>query len=231
MERAVDWLCEVSEVSEEDKKKHMKKCKVPLTILDQTNHCNYDFSCLGTGKYKGPDGCEVDYLYGENILFLKNSEHSHACPYRAHFNSRQMCLCPTKYDCYSQRQDEDSVFKQCPLCETVWRNYHDFLSDPYVSLAGYQMSFKELEAGLFLFHHSCTTTLALPATAFAYLYDGPIFEERTTGTDKCPEYCLREDALGPCPIKCECAYVSEVLRIVKNWPKVGGAFRLMEVVP
>ena len=66
--------------------KHMKKCKVPFTILDQTNHYNYDFSCLGTGKYKGPDGCEVDYLYGENILFLKSSEHSHTCPYCAHFN-------------------------------------------------------------------------------------------------------------------------------------------------
>ncbi len=199
----------------------MKKCKVPFTVLDQTKQCNYDFSCLGTGKYKGPDGCEVDYLYGDNILFLKSSEHAHACPYRAHFNNRQMCLCPTKFNCYSQRQDEDAIFKQCKMCEETWRNYHDFLSDPYISLAGYQVNFEALEAGFFLFNHSCHNTLAIPAEAFTHLYDGPIFKERATGSDKCPGYCLDKCQLQPCAAECECAYVREVLQIVKKWPKEG----------
>ena len=201
----------------------MKKCKVHLTVLDQTKHCNNDFSCLGTDRYNGPDACEVDYLYGENILFLKSSEHSHACPYRAHFNTRQMCLCPTKYDCYSQRQDEDSMFKQCGMCEKVWRNYHDFLSDPYVSLVGYQVAFEEeLEAGLFLFNHSCHNTLAIPAGAFTHFYDGPIFKVRATGTDKCQ--------LQPCPAECECAYVREVLQIIKKWPKEKGDLQCQQAI-
>ena len=200
----------------------MKKCKVHLTILDQTKHCNNDFSCLETGKYKGPDGCKVDYLYGDNILFLKSAEHAPHCLYRAHFINRQMCLCPTKFNCYSQRQDEDAIFKQCGLCQEIWRNYHDFLSDPYVSLVGYQVSFDALEAGLFLFNHSCHNTLTIPAAAFICFYDGPVFKERATGTDKCPGYCLDKCELQPCSAECECAYVREVLQIVKKWPKDGG---------
>lgn len=199
----------------------MEKCKVPLTVLDQTKHCNYDFSCLLTGEYKGPDDCEVDYIYGDNLLLLKSSEPDPNCPYRSHFDNRQMCLCPTKFNCYSQRQDEESTFKQCGMCQKAWRNYHEFLSDPYVSLVGYQVSFEELEAGLLLFNHSCNNTLAIVADAFTHLYDTPIFKERATGTDKCPGHCLKENELRPCPAKCECAYVREVLQIIKNWPKEG----------
>ncbi|MCK5193793.1 MAG: hypothetical protein KAQ71_08290 [Desulfobulbaceae bacterium] len=114
-----------------------------------------------------------------------------------------------------------TAFKQCKMCEKVWRNYHDFLSDTYISLIGYQVNFEALEAGFFLFNHSCHNTLAIPAEAFTHLYDGPIFKERATGTDKCPGYCLDKCQLEPCAAECECAYVREVLQIVKKWPKEG----------
>jgi hypothetical protein len=202
----------------------MSKYSVPSNILKQTSRCDHDYCCLETGTYMGPDGCEVDYLYGDNILFLKSKKEAPFCPYRASFSGRQMCLCPTKYNVFTQGQDADAVFSQCENCQEIWRNYHDFLSDQYVSLTGYQVSFKNLRAGQFIFNHSCGTTLGVPAGSFVHLYDGPIFEERATGSDDCPEYCLRADELGPCPVECECAYIREVLQIVRKWPKPAASF-------
>ena len=111
------------------------------------------------------------------------------------------------------------MFKQCSNCHKVWRTYQEFLADPSVTLVGYQVSFKDLESGLFIFNHSCKTTMGIPANLFTHLYDGPIFKERLTGTDKCPEHCLHKYDLEPCPYECECAYVRAVLQVVKNWPK------------
>lgn len=196
----------------------MRKCKVPFTILDQTTECNYDFSCLVSGKYKRPDDCQVDYI-GDTFLFLKTSTPNPSCPYRTHFNKNQLCFCPTKIACYSNQLAEESIFKQCGHCQAVWKNYHEFLSDPDIKFLGYQESFKNLQAGIFLFNHSCYNTIAIAAEAFTHLYDGPIFHERLAGSDECPGYCLREDEFMTCTAKCECAYVKEVLQIVKNWPK------------
>jgi hypothetical protein len=44
-------------------------------------------------------------------------------------------------------------------------------------------------------------------------------EERKTGTEECPGYCLHQDELQPCPARCECAYVREIIQIIRNWPK------------
>lgn len=38
-------------------------------------------------------------------------------------------------------------------------------------------------------------------------------------TDKCSDYCLNKDDLRPCPVECECAYVREVIQIIKHWTK------------
>lgn len=198
----------------------MKKCKVPHTVLDRTKQCEYNFFCLSTGKHNGPDDCKAIFPYADNILFLKSSEPFHKCSYRVQFANRQMCLCPTKFHCYSQQLEfEESTFKQCKMCKETWGNFHDLLSDPYISLIGYQVNFELLEAGLFLFNHSCKNTLAIPAGAFTRLYEGPIFQERATGTDECPGYCLDKCQVDPCLAECECAYVREVLQIIKNWPK------------
>lgn len=67
----------------------------------------------------------------------------------------------------------------------------------------------------------CGTTLAIAAGKFSDIYDGPIFKkERMTGTEECPEYCLNVYELEQCPQKCECAYVREILQILKIWPKI-----------
>jgi hypothetical protein len=110
-------------------------------------------------------------------------------------------------------------FKRCPSCGYEWKTRERFMKDPALRIIGYQVSFVYLEEGIFLFNHRCGTSLGVIAGAFRDLYDGPIFSERLTGTDECPQYCLLRDELRPCPAKCECAYVRETIQIIKDWPK------------
>ena len=110
-------------------------------------------------------------------------------------------------------------FKKCPACNSVWDSREGFLSDPDLKIIGYQVDFINLTEGLFYFSHSCKGTLAMAAGDFADLYGGPIFAERVTGSYECPIYCQRKDDLTPCPVECECAYVREIIQIVRNWRK------------
>ncbi len=111
------------------------------------------------------------------------------------------------------------MFKACPNCTVAWHRRNDLLADPDLELVGYQVNFESLAAGIFLFNHSCLGTLAVPAEEFRDLYDGPVFTRRATGGADCPGYCLHVDELRFCPAECECAYVREILRKIRNWPK------------
>lgn len=107
-------------------------------------------------------------------------------------------------------------FKKCPKCRRSWRDRESFLSDPDLRLIGYQVNYGELNAGLFLFNHDCRTSLAVKAGEFADMHKGPIFESRFANTDRCAGHCLHVNDLNPCPNKCECAYVRDVLQEVKR---------------
>ncbi len=114
------------------------------------------------------------------------------------------------------------IFKTCPNCSQNWQDRQSFLSDPAMKLLGYQANFVNLEAGLFLFNHDtsdCKTSLAIPAREFTDMHEGPVFQDRLTNTQKCCGYCMHQNELRPCPNKCECAYVRDVLDKVRNWPK------------
>ncbi len=108
------------------------------------------------------------------------------------------------------------MFKQCPLCKQQWNSRDDFLNDSSLAVHGYQVNFNHLKEGLFLFNHSCGTTLAIPAGEFADLYNGPMFTEHREFTDSCPNYCLSESDLRPCPAACECAYVRDVIDLISK---------------
>ena len=97
---------------------------------------------------------------------------------------------------------DTKVFKFCTTCTYKWDTRMRFLEDPAIHIIGYQVNFVELEQGLFLFNHTCGTSLAIMAGEFKDLYDGPIFSERQTGSEECPEYCLIKDEIRPCPAKC-----------------------------
>lgn len=107
-------------------------------------------------------------------------------------------------------------FKRCESCGKVWLTRDEFMADGEIVPIGYQANFVALDRGLFLFNHSCHGTLSLEVHIFADLYDGPMFEERLIGSDSCAGYCLHRNVLRPCPEKCECAYVREILNRLKG---------------
>jgi len=107
-------------------------------------------------------------------------------------------------------------FCVCSNCGYMWKTRADFLNDEKIEIIGYQVSFKALRAGVFLFNHSCKGTFGLEVGKFEDLYDGPVFAERAVGSGNCPELCLHEDNLEPCPVKCECAFVREIIRLIKD---------------
>lgn len=73
---------------------------VPSPILFKTHHCTHNFSCLKSGKGNGPDGCEIDRVNGEPLVFLKSAEPFPSCPYRSAFGFGQICMCPTYFHLY-----------------------------------------------------------------------------------------------------------------------------------
>ena len=109
-----------------------------------------------------------------------------------------------------------SPFKTCTVCGATWRTRDAFLDDPDIIIVGYQPHFKALTEGLFLFNHSCGGTLSIKAVKFTDLYKGQVFQKRLTKTEECPGHCLHERNLNPCPAKCECAFVREVLQVIKK---------------
>jgi hypothetical protein len=112
-----------------------------------------------------------------------------------------------------------ALFKTCQMCKHCWADRNEFLADTGVSLIGYQSSFKELVAGIFLFDHACGETMSLEVRNFTDLYSGPMFRERRTGMSECPAYCLEKYNLNPCPAHCECAFVREIMQVIKQIPK------------
>ena len=115
---------------------------------------------------------------------------------------------------------ETKIFKRCPMCGLQWNTRIDLMSDPDVEINGYLVNFNNLELGIFIFNHmSCRGTFTINASFFTDLYKGEIFDQNLTGSEKCPEYCLYKFELKRCPERCECAYVRDVIQLVKNYPK------------
>ncbi len=110
-------------------------------------------------------------------------------------------------------KDGTTLYKRCLSCNKAWGSRIDFLTDAKVTLTGYQANFTDLEDGRFIFEHNCGNRIAVMVRELSDLYGGPIFEERKTGREGCPELCLHGDNISPCPQPCECAYVREILQL------------------
>ena len=116
--------------------------------------------------------------------------------------------------------EKKEYFKSCPLCNQKWLTRDDFLSDPKIKLLGYQVNFDALTLGIILFNHeTCLDTFGVKVEDFSDLKTVPIYQERKTGGDECPGYCLHECELSRCPAKCECAWVRDVIDRLNHWEK------------
>ena len=74
---------------------------VPEEVLRETTKCPSGYSCLSNGS-GGPTpdcyGCEVDFMVGKNLMFVKpKAPKAHVCPYKMHYGSGHVCLCPVRY--------------------------------------------------------------------------------------------------------------------------------------
>ena len=115
--------------------------------------------------------------------------------------------------------DPINFFQICKYCAFKWGDLNDFLGDPGIKINGYRVNVDDLTAGTFIFNHLCGATLKLSVKEFTFLHEGPIYKERATGTEECPEYCLYQDQLDTCPARCECAYVRDIIDLIKSWPR------------
>jgi hypothetical protein len=114
---------------------------------------------------------------------------------------------------------KEKLFKKCSYCGFEWIGRASFLVDSNIEIIGYQVHFKKPTAGSFLFNHSCGTTLAVSVGEFVDLYEGPVFTTRPGESEDCPTYCLYRRELRPCAVECECAFVREIIQLIKGWPK------------
>ncbi|HEX7342861.1 MAG TPA: hypothetical protein VF398_01260 [bacterium] len=115
--------------------------------------------------------------------------------------------------------DDRNPFHRCTCCSQVWFDRSDFLLDGDLMLNGYQADFDDLELGWLFFTHLrpvCNSTIAVPVRQFTDLHDGPIYSERKISSDECPGYCLEKDNLRRCEVNCECAFVREILQVIKE---------------
>lgn len=112
------------------------------------------------------------------------------------------------------------MFKKCPMCAAVWLNRDQFLRDRRLELNGYQADFDNIENGLFFFTHnvaSCFSTMGVMAGEFFDLNPGVRFSEKKKGSEECPGYCLKKDDLDSCGVRCECAFVRDVISIIQKY--------------
>ena len=112
------------------------------------------------------------------------------------------------------------MFKQCPLCGNTWKNREAFLADPNLVIIGYQARLEKIKDGLFLFNHTCQTTLAMEVMEFDDLYQGPKYDVSLVDTDECSQFCVDMNNLDACGAECKYAYVRDIIQIIKNWPKM-----------
>lgn len=51
---------------------------------------------------------------------------------------------------------------------------------------------------------------------FYDLYTGPRYPGKKALSPECPRYCIDEKMLDRCEVICECAFVREIIQIIKH---------------
>lgn len=72
---------------------------VPDEVIERTDECHHNFSCLETGRCFGP--CKVDHPDGKDILVLKKRSLGVVfCRNHVEYGDDYVCLCPVHYHLY-----------------------------------------------------------------------------------------------------------------------------------
>ena len=106
-------------------------------------------------------------------------------------------------------------FKECKTCGLQWESLDQFISDKKINFIGYQARFDLARVGLFLFNHSCGTTLAIPVGEFEqFLHlDTSAF---TAGSAGCLGYCTDVNNLEPCTnTNCKGKPIRDLIQIIR----------------
>lgn len=112
---------------------------------------------------------------------------------------------------------KDTTFKQCPKCNQSWSSRESFLKDESTEFLGYQAFVEDGVLGMFLFNHaSCETTLALSAADFVDLKPVELYQAPENQHGEPSPHCLSSLPGRPCPEKCECNFVREVIHVIKT---------------
>jgi hypothetical protein len=89
--------------------------------------------------------------------------------------------------------------------------------EPQIAFVGYQAFVHDGVLGVFLFNHKlCGTTLALSASVFRDLREGPVYEQSAHRSAQTTEHCLALSSGDECPPECECAFVQAVIETVSS---------------
>ena len=110
-------------------------------------------------------------------------------------------------------------FKKCTCCGTEWKNLNDLIRDEQVRIIGYQAAFTDSYEGLFFFAHrtkECGTTIAIPVSCFATLYEGPDYTEQLACTELCNGLCQSFYDFGGCSKECEMRWVRDIIEVLIN---------------
>ncbi len=91
------------------------------------------------------------------------------------------------------------------------------MSDKGIKVIGYQVFFEDLRQGMFMFNHTCNTTIAIKTDVFMDLYQGPVYTRRNPSGNKCPGKCLNKNMMSPCSDDCRCAFVSHIMTKIQEW--------------
>jgi hypothetical protein len=117
-------------------------------------------------------------------------------------------------------------FRKCMQCGQEWASREAFLADPAVRLSGCQVDTDRPRGSAITFDHQaagCGTTLAVPVTAFADLYSGPVYKVSWAPSAKCPKLCFDPRNFAPCEAQCSCAFVRAILQAVRSKKAAAGA--------
>ena len=110
-------------------------------------------------------------------------------------------------------------FKKCTCCGNEWKNLNDLIRDEQVQIIGYQAAFTDSYEGLFFFAHrskECGTTIAIPVSCFATLYEGPDYTEQLACTELCNGLCQSFYDFGGCSKECEMRWVRDIIEVLIN---------------